>query len=144
MTGNARVRAAQALRPLLDTFHGLNGLILRAISRVYVHESVGRLVLDFDQVSLVVEANSDVDTIEIGVEDRHSMSREDYIDASRSVPWSKFVGEPFGWGWLAINQQGYCDSILLSFHGITPQLLLNVIASSIKESVIERCDDLRH
>jgi hypothetical protein len=95
------------------------------------------VILDFEQLSLVIKAKPDDDTIEIAVERDADISSRTYIDASISYPWRKFVGEPFGWGWIAINQQGFCDGALLSFHGIKPQLLLNVVASSLKESVIE-------
>jgi len=43
----------------------------------------------------------------------------------------------FGWGWLTINQQGYIDGDMLSFAGITPRLLITVVASSLKVSGIE-------
>jgi hypothetical protein len=46
--------------------------------------------------------------------------------------WREFVGQPFGWGWAVMNQQGYSDGVLLSFGGVTPQVLLEVIASSLK------------
>jgi Family of unknown function (DUF6334) len=42
------------------------------------------------------------------------------------------------WGWITINQQDALDGILISFGGISPQVMLNVIASSIKESVIQK------
>jgi hypothetical protein len=54
-----------------------------------------------------------------------------------SEPWRNLIGQAFGWGWITINQQDALDGILLSFDGIIPLVMLNVIASSIKESVIQ-------
>jgi hypothetical protein len=53
-------------------------------------------------------------------------------DAAQSEVWRDFVGQQFGWGWITVNQQGYCDGLLLSFAGINPQIVLNVAASSIR------------
>ncbi len=39
---------------------------------------------------------------------------------------------------LIMNQQGYIDGLLIGFDGIEPQVLLNVVASSIKVSQITR------
>jgi hypothetical protein len=60
-------------------------------------------------------------------------------DASESPPWREFIGQEFGWTWIVVNQQGYCDGVMLNFgKDIFPQLLLNVIASSITIGLISR------
>jgi hypothetical protein len=59
----------------------------------------------------------------------------------RWKPWRGFIGEPFGWGWITINQQDALDGILISFAGITPQLMLNVMASSIEEGIIHQSSE---
>jgi hypothetical protein len=58
--------------------------------------------------------------------------------AAAVTPWKKLLGKEIGWTWVAINQQGYCDSIMLSFDGIIPTVLLHVIASSIEVFSIAR------
>lgn len=58
--------------------------------------------------------------------------------ALAAAPWKKFLGKELGWTWVAINQQGYCDSIMVSFSGIVPTVLLHVIASSIEVFSISR------
>lgn len=126
------------LHPLLLEFHGINGHPLREVWRVYTEESLDKIVLGFDQDSLVIEAEPYDDTIVfhlISNNDRHTVG---WIDASHSEPWSGFIGEPFGWGWITINQQDALDGILLSFGGITPQVMLNVMASSIEEHIIRQ------
>jgi len=52
--------------------------------------------------------------------------------------WKKLLGKECGWTWMAFNQQGYCDSAMLSFDGIVPTVLLHVIASSIELFTITR------
>jgi hypothetical protein len=45
----------------------------------------------------------------------------------------------FGWGWITMNQQGYCDGLLLSFGKVIfPQLVLNVMASAIEVGKIAK------
>ena len=126
------------LHPLLLEFHGINGHLLRAVWRVYKQESLDKIVLGFDQDSLVVEAEPDDDTIVFHLISNNDRNKDDWIDASHSELWSSFIGETFGWGWITINQQDALDGILLSFGGIRPQVMLNVIASSIEESFVHQ------
>jgi Family of unknown function (DUF6334) len=39
-------------------------------------------------------------------------------------------------GYAVVNQQGYCDGLLLSFGDIRPKVLLQVMASSIEVKAI--------
>ena len=126
------------LDQLLLEFRGINRQVLRAAWRVYLEASLGKIVLGFDQDSLLVEAEPYDDTITIHLISNNDRSTDGWIDASHSKPWSSFIGKTFGWGWITINQQGYIDGILLSFDGIWPQVMLNVMASSIKESIIHQ------
>ena len=61
------------------------------------------------------------------------------VDVSSNEPWVNFIGKVFGWGWITLNQQGYCDGVLLSFEQVVfPEVALNVIASSIKVGVVTK------
>jgi hypothetical protein len=51
------------------------------------------------------------------------------------------IGEAFGLGWITTNQQDALNGILLSFGGIRPQVMLNLVASSIVESVIHKSSE---
>lgn len=124
------------LHPLLLEFHEINGHPLRAVWRVYKEQSLYKIVLEFDQTSLVVEAEAYDDTIVFHLVSNNDSDIHGWIDASHSELWSGFIGKTFGWGWIIINQQDALDGILLSFDGITPQLMLIVMASSIYESII--------
>lgn len=126
------------LHPLLLEFHGINGGLLRAVWRVYKEGSLDKIVLGFDQDSLVVEAEPYDDTIIFHLISNNDRDTDGWMDASHSEIWSSFIGEAFGWGWIIINQQDALDGILLSFGGIRPQVMLNVIASSIEESIIHQ------
>lgn len=126
------------LHRLLLEFHGINGHPLRAVWRVYTEQCLDKIVLRFDTDSLVVEVEPDDDTIVFHVISNKDLNINSWIEASHSEPWCGLIGVPFGWGWITINQQDALDGILLSFGGITPQLMLNVMASSIEESIIHQ------
>jgi len=130
---NWRLEAARALNEVLGSFHRLDGQTLRAVWRIDDHGNYARVILDFDKTSFVVEACPDDDTVEFWTEET-IVAAEDRTDASKATTWTGVIGKPFGWGWITINQQGYCDGILLSFGGISPQVMLQVVASSLKET----------
>ena len=93
--------------------------------------------MDFDGPILVVTANPDDDTVTLDITNHSDADKKGWIDANRSEVWKSFIEKPLGWGWVTVNQQGYVDGILLSFGGLTPQVILNVIASSIEEKIIQ-------
>jgi len=129
-------RVAEALYPTLDAFHAISGQPLQTVWQVYTEASLDRLILDFGSVSLVVIADENDDSVDLEVAETTDDHNAGSVDASHLEPWNNFIGRAFGWGWVTVNQQGYCDGLLLSFEGIIPQLVLNVIASSIKVGMI--------
>jgi hypothetical protein len=48
----------------------------------------------------------------------------------------ELIGREFGWGRVAIKQQGYLDTVLLSFTEVMPRVCVTAIASSLKISMI--------
>ena len=124
--------AAVALAPMLSAFHSIGDQALQAVWRVDTDGTLDRLVFDFGRVSLVVVAKENDDSIDISAADTSGLSSAGSVDGGHTEPWNHLVGKSFGWGWVTVNQQGYCDGLLLSFGGIVPQIFLNVIASSIK------------
>jgi hypothetical protein len=137
----AKTRAAEALYPMLSAFHSIDDRPLKGVWKIYTDGSLDKLVLEFDTVSLIVVADGNDDSIDITATGTPDLRNTDGVDGSHLEPWKNFIGRPFGWGWITINQQGYCDGLLLSFGGIVPQLFLNVIASSIKVSTIKGSED---
>lgn len=127
-----KVKAAEALFPLLSTFHEVNGLSLKAVRQEAEEGSLVGLVLDFGSKVLVVKADADDDTVEFWVTSSSVTEPKKGTEASSENPWREFIGREFGWGWVSVNQQGYLDGIVLSFGGVIPQLLITVVASSLK------------
>ncbi|MFZ1140183.1 MAG: DUF6334 family protein [Candidatus Sulfotelmatobacter sp.] len=129
---SAKIKTAEALAPVLSVFHSLGGQSLRGVRQFYTEGSLEQLILEFEQqIHLTIVADENDDSIDIAVSERNN-PRNSGIDASYMSPWKDFIGKPFGWGWVTVNQQGYCDGLLLSFGSIIPQVVLNVRASSIK------------
>lgn len=137
MTSAGRVaQAAEALTPMLDAFHLIDEKCLQAVWHAYTEGSLERRALDFGQISLMVVADENDDSLDVTVAGTTGLRKAGCVDASRLEPWRGVIGKRFGWGWVTVNQQGYCDGLLLSFGGIVPQIALNVIASSIKVATI--------
>jgi len=134
----AKTMAAEALSPMLSVFQSISDQPLRAVWQIQTEGSLDRLILDFGPNVFVVGADENDDSIELSISAAADFRNIHGVDASDLAPWKSFVGRSFGWGWVTVNQQGYCDGLLLSFGGIIPQLVLNVIASSIKVGTIER------
>ena len=132
------MRAAEALYPVLSVFHSIASLPLQDVWQVHSEGSVDRLILDFNSTSLVISANEDDDSIECSAVNAPFVDEGCRLDVSDREPWKNFIGSSFGWGWVTVNQQGNCDGLLLSFEGIAPQVVLNVIASSLKVGAIVR------
>jgi RHS repeat-associated protein len=133
---DVKTEAAEALYPLLSHFHKIENQALKAVWKFVDAGLIERIVLDFGKVSLLVDADSEYDTINFVVKDCTRVRRTEYINATRLDPWKSFIDKPFVWGWVIINQQGYCDGLLLSFDSIAPNLILNVIGSEIKVGIV--------
>lgn len=133
---SAKIAAGTALRPVLDAFHSVDGQLLISVSEVHEEGCLNRIVLTFERNTLTLAANTDDDSVELSV--TTSSGKTPTQKVRNRQPWLTFIGEPFGWGWLTLNQQGYCDGVLLSFRGILPQLVLTVEASSFSVGTITR------
>jgi hypothetical protein len=121
---------------MLSAFHSVGDRSLQTVWQVYTEGSLDRLILDFGQISLIIVADENDDTIDITIADSPDPHSIGGVDGSSLKPWNSFIGKRFGWGWVTVNQQGYRDGLLLSFESIVPQIVLNVIASSIKVGTI--------
>lgn len=128
------MHAAANYQSLLDSFHTLapeEPEVLRAVCEKVVDESREALLLQFSHKNLFIAANAEDDTIGVCWEQASSADGSGYARIDSKGPWPALIGRTFGWGWITVNQQGYCDGVLLSFDGIRPTLLLSVIASSL-------------
>jgi hypothetical protein len=104
---------------------------LRGVYESIVDGCRDELVLAFDGASLTFRADPDTDTLESRFAGTEFRPSPDHRPLSGSA-FDRAAGTELGWSWLALNQQGYCDSALLSFGGITPNILVHVIGSSIR------------
>jgi hypothetical protein len=127
MTSTVKLKAAEALLPLLSVFHEVDGALLKAVRQTITEESISVISLDFGSKALIIEAEED-DTVTISIKD--GLPQGDEINNQQQ--WIDLIGKPMGWGWVTVNQQGYLDGVLLSFDGVIPQLLITVVASSLK------------
>jgi hypothetical protein len=90
------------------------------------------LVLNLGDCFLQFGVDIDTDTIISQFQASPFRSKKAYRSIRSGKPWKKYVGKECSWTWLAWNQQGYLDSVLLSFEGIEPNVLLNAIGSSLE------------
>lgn len=105
--------------------------VLRDVYERITEGCRAELILQWDDGYLLFRADIDMDSLEAEYQEGGLASGRKYRSLRSTSPWSEYIGKECGWTWLAINQQGYCDSALLSFDGIVPCVLLNVMASSI-------------
>jgi hypothetical protein len=105
--------------------------VLRDVYERVVDGCRSDLILRWNDGSLLFRADIDTDSLEaefhVGA---FALSRK-YRSLRSTSPWSEYLGKSCGWTWLAVDQQGYWDTALLSFDGVIPSVLLNVMASSI-------------
>jgi len=124
----------------LDAFHSLTFEDPVRLEGVYEKvEDTCRLaiMLKFEKKVLVLVADADHDTVVAYCEDADSVDLAGYVCINARSPWQTLLGQFFGWGWATINQQGYPDGVMLSFDGVTPRILLSVVASSLHAYAID-------
>jgi hypothetical protein len=132
MDADIALAIGQALFPKLSAFHEIGHKPLRGVWHVTELACLDRVILNFGLVSLIVAAAANDDSIDFVISKTADLTAMPRQDVSESVFWKESVGQPFGWGWVTVNQQGYCDGLLISFGGMEPQIIANVIASSIR------------
>ena len=114
----------------LDAFYSIEDEHLSKVLWRSREDSAEALWLIFTSSNLLIQANPEDDTISVA--SGMMLDADELVDLSSSEFWRGFVGQRFGWGWTVTNQQGYQDAILLSFDGISPQVMLEVAASTMK------------
>jgi hypothetical protein len=126
-----KTKVAEAMGPMLDVFHAIGEAPLDRVEYLYAHGCLERIVFGFGPMSLVALADEDDDTVAISAANTGSLNLAPEADVSHMPLWKPLIGKPFGWGYIVVNQQGYCDGLLLGFGDIRPRVLLQVMASSI-------------
>jgi hypothetical protein len=88
------------------------------------------IVLDFGDSFLSFVVEPDHDTVACRFHDKPFVSKRSFRRVGTESPWSQYIDKECGWTWLAVNQQGYWDTVLISFDAVIPNVALNVMASS--------------
>jgi len=135
--GTSKTEIANALLPKLSPFQSVGDRQLQAVNYIYSDGSLDRVLLDFGAMLVLIKADERDDTIDFEITETVDLHNTHVVDVGHQEPWQNFIGRSFGWGWAIVSQQGYCDGLLLSFDGLSPRLILNVVASSIKVGLIE-------
>lgn len=131
-----KVKVAEAAAPLIEVFHSIGEEPLDHVSYFYVHGCLERIVFVFGSTSLVVLADEDDDTVVLSTASTATTDTSLETNMTHLPLWTPFTGKPFGWGYIVINQQGYCDGLLLSFGDMRSKILVQVLASSLQVSMI--------
>lgn len=122
-------------RGALEAFHAFGQKVLEAV----LHregEDGEAIALIFGDGALQLKSDPDLD--QISVTFGPLINTQDYDDLTGDAPWSRFIGKPFSWGWLTVNQRGDLDGALLSFDGVVPEVGVTVVASSLEILLLSR------
>jgi hypothetical protein len=107
----AKRKAAYALYPLGAPFSHAEGLELLGVRQICEDGATRLLAFLFDSGSFVVTAVAVTGSIDLTFE-KDGISGEHVTNDS---PWSSFVGLSAAGSWLAVDQQGYLNCLLLAF-----------------------------
>jgi hypothetical protein len=100
------------------------------------------IVLDWGDSHLMVRVDGDWDTLNAEFRGQPFEPTGAYRSLGGRAPWNRLVSKECDWTWVAINKQGYCDMILMSFDVMVPQLIMHALASSIE--VLTVSDSIEH
>jgi hypothetical protein len=89
------------------------------------------IVLDFGDNFLRFLVDPITDTIGSQFHGRQFVAKRGYRSVGSETPWKQYLRKKCGWTWLAVNQQGYWDTVLISFDVLVPNILLKAMSSSI-------------
>jgi len=102
--------------------------LLREVYELLEDTCRTEVVLQMEDSYLLVRVDEDTDALD------YEFSSGEFFPGPNHQPasWKNQLGSECDWTWTAVNQQGYMDSILLSFDGVVPTVLLHGIATSIE------------
>lgn len=92
------------------------------------------LILNLGDCFLRFGVDIDTDSVTSQFQPLPFRGKKGHASVQPARPWEKHLRKKLGWTWFAVNQQGYMDSVLSSFDGIGPNVLLQALASSMKFS----------
>jgi Family of unknown function (DUF6334) len=104
---------------------------LRTVLELVADGCRQELIFDWGDCYLLVRVDEDTDSLCFQFSESELQPAPALRDLSAKAPWNRWIGKECGWTWVAVNQQGYWDCVLMSFDGIVPTVLLHGLASSI-------------
>lgn len=107
------------------------GYILHGVYEKIADGCRGELVLDCGDAYLQIRVDENTDSLCTQYHDTKFKRSRGHRSLAAVSPWDRWLGKVCGWTWVAVNQQGYFDSVMLSFDGIVPCVLLHALGSSI-------------
>ena len=119
----------KALAPVLAPFQEIDGCPLRSVWETVDGSDIEAIHLEFDSCFLTLAVDAGDDTIDISITQQWPAESECVADLR---PWENQIGKLFGWGWVGVNQQGYVDTVSLSFGSVTPRFCITAVASSLR------------
>lgn len=119
----------------LEPFHASQQKLLTAVLHRDTDEGE-TIFLVFDRAALCLKSDPEFDRVTVGYGPLDDV--DDCDELTADTPWSRFIGKPFFWGWLTVNQQGFVDGVLVSFDGVLPEVGVSVVASSLETVLITR------
>ena len=97
---------------------------------------VTALRLRFENLSLIVSADGETDTVLLAVGDSTDDPGVVQVRVSESAPWSSIIGLGLRWGWELTNHQGYTDGVRFEFadpdRAVSQEIELIVAASTLR------------
>lgn len=135
MSSEPKLRMAEAAYPLLECFHAVDGSPVRSVWESREDRDITSIYAQTESGWLRIAVDADDDTIDLTLVPQATNGA---IEVSKLAPWRSCIGKQFGWGWLGINQQGYLDSVFLSFGSDIPQLCITAQASALIISKLNR------
>jgi hypothetical protein len=115
--------------------------ILADVLEKWVHGCRDEIVLSLGDSFIRFVVDNETDTIMSEFKPSPFRGKKRYVSIRSATPWKAHVGKECGWTWFGWNQQGYLDTVLISFDGIVPSILLQTIASSIKVFTISPAEN---
>ena len=92
------------------------------------HNILEKIVFYLDNKALILKPIADTDEIKIDICDVKNIAPQ----TNQPHILSKFIGSNLNYTWNATNIKGYFDVFLMSFHNLTPDLMILSEGSSLK------------
>jgi hypothetical protein len=124
----ARLRTSEASYSLFQPSSHVENQALQSVTEIEdAFGTFAALDLQFESKTLRIAALGYNDTVEITLVEQPSVGKP-----ATSSMWQSLIGQKLGYVWIAINQQGYLDTVLLGFSSVVaPDVSVTAVASGL-------------